>query len=130
MQFATTHWSVVLAASDKDCARAEAALGELCSTYWYPLYAFIRRRGYDVHDAQDLTQEFLARLLEKGDLYKVGRDKGRFRSFLLVALNHFLINEWRRSIERTRRRARDRSAGRSLAGKPIRLEPADRLTAE
>lgn len=96
-QFTTTRWSVVLAAQDDATAEAEAALAELCKAYWYPLYAFIRRRGYDSHDAQDLTQEFFYRLLDRNYLSAVDHRKGRFRSFLLAALEHFLANEWRRS---------------------------------
>ena len=75
---------------------------KLCTTYWYPLYAFVRRRGHSAHDAQDLTQGFFARLLEKKDLASVDRARGRFRSFLLAALDHFLINEWHRA--RTQKR--------------------------
>ena len=93
-QFATTHWSIVLSTHDLDTSRAEQCLAKLCQTYWYPLYAFIRRQGYSAHDAQDLTQEFFARLLEKNYLAEVQREKGRFRSFLLAALKHFLANEW------------------------------------
>ena len=96
-QFTTTRWSLVLAAQDDAPAEAEAALAELCKAYWYPLYAFIRRRGYDAHDAQDLTQEFFYRLLDRNYLSAVDHRKGRFRSFLLAALEHFLTNEWRRS---------------------------------
>ncbi|HKQ40520.1 MAG TPA: ECF-type sigma factor [Verrucomicrobiae bacterium] len=69
---------------------------QLCSTYWYPLYAFVRRKGYDAHTAQDLTQEFFARLLDKNYLSAVDRTKGKFRSFLLAAMEHFLANDWRR----------------------------------
>ena len=93
--FTATHWSVVAAASQHDSSQAAAALEKLCSTYWYPLYAFIRRKGYGAHDAQDLTQSFFARLLDKGYLSGVDRAKGKFRSFLLAALEHFLANEWR-----------------------------------
>ncbi len=93
--FTTTHWSVVAAASQQNSTRAAEALEKLCSNYWYPLYAFIRRRGYVAHDAQDLTQGFFARLLEKDSLRAVDRTKGKFRSFLLAALEHFLANEWR-----------------------------------
>lgn len=75
---------------------------KLCAIYWYPLYAFVRRRGHSAHDAQDLTQGFFARLLEKKDLASVDRARGRFRSFLLAALEHFLINEWHRA--RTQKR--------------------------
>ncbi len=93
-QFTTTHWSVVLAARQEDDAAA-AALETLCRRYWYPLYAFVRRRGYAPADAQDLTQKFFARLLDKGFLRGVDRTKGKFRSFLLATLEHFLANEWR-----------------------------------
>jgi RNA polymerase sigma-70 factor (ECF subfamily) len=92
--FATTHWSVVLAAKQGDASQATAALEKLCRTYWYPLYAFLRREGRSPHDAQDLTQEFFARLLQGKFLEKVGPQKGKFRSFLLAALKHFLCDEW------------------------------------
>jgi RNA polymerase sigma-70 factor (ECF subfamily) len=95
--FATTHWSVVLAAREGDAEAASRALERLCRVYWRPLYAYIRRRGYGPHDAQDLTQEFFARLLERNDLARVNPTKGKFRSFLLAALNHFLSNEWDRA---------------------------------
>jgi RNA polymerase sigma-70 factor (ECF subfamily) len=94
--FATTHWSVVLAAGANNSAGAAQALERLCRTYWRPLYAYICRRGHGPDDAQDLTQEFFARLLERNDLAWVSPDKGRFRSFLLASLNHFLCNEWDR----------------------------------
>jgi RNA polymerase sigma-70 factor (ECF subfamily) len=90
--FAHTRWSVVLAAQDP--VRATTALEELCRTYWYPLYAYVRRCGHSAEDAQDLTQAFFARLLEKNWLESVAPEKGRFRAFLLVALKHFLANEW------------------------------------
>jgi len=95
--FATTHWSVVLTAGQGTSANAETALETLCRTYWWPLYAFVRRRGYEAHDAQDLTQAFFARLLEKDSLRAVDRSKGKFRSFLLAALEHFLAKDWRRA---------------------------------
>lgn len=95
--FSTTHWSVVLAAKLETSAEADAALERLCQVYWWPLYAFVRRRGHEAHDAQDLTQEFFARLLAKDFLRAVDRSKGKFRSFLLAALEHFLAKEWRRS---------------------------------
>src|SRR5262245_23583523 len=95
-QFTATHWSVVLAAqeSSPDAARA---LAELCRTYWYPLYAYVRRKGYDVADAQDLTQEFFTRFLEKQYFALADRRKGKFRSFLLASLEHFLAKEWTRA---------------------------------
>jgi DNA-directed RNA polymerase specialized sigma24 family protein len=94
--FTTTHWSVVLAAGQGDSPNAQVALEQLCRTYWYPLYAHVRRRGYNRYDAQDLTQEFFARLLAKRWMQAADRGRGRFRTFLLAALNHFLANEWDR----------------------------------
>ncbi len=95
--FTTTHWSVVLTAGGGASPGADAALERLCRTYWWPLYAFVRRGGHAAHDAQDLTQEFFARLLAKDFLRAVDRSKGKFRSFLLGAMEHFLANEWRRT---------------------------------
>jgi RNA polymerase sigma-70 factor (ECF subfamily) len=92
--FVTTHWSVVLTAQDKDSPRSLEALESLCRTYWYPLYAFVRRQGRSPHDAQDLTQGFFTRLLEKDYLRSVDSGKGKFRTFLLVALKRFMLNEW------------------------------------
>jgi RNA polymerase sigma factor (sigma-70 family) len=92
--FVTTHWSVVLAAKDKSSPDSAAALEALCRAYWYPLYAFVRRQGHPACDAQDLTQEFFARLLAKDYLAAAAREKGRFRTFLRVALKRFLANEW------------------------------------
>src|SRR5215467_3172942 len=96
-QFTTTHWSVVLAAQDGGSEQAEAALAQLCESYWYPLYAFVRRRGLNPHDAEDLTQEFFYRLLDRNYLKAVDYRKGRFRTFLLMALERFLAKEWRRA---------------------------------
>jgi len=93
-EFATTHWSVILTAGQAGSPQARAAMERLCQTYWYPIYAFIRREGHQAHDAQDLTQEFFARLLEKKDLPAAGHVRARFRSFLLGAVRHFLANEW------------------------------------
>jgi RNA polymerase sigma factor (sigma-70 family) len=93
--FVTTHWSVVLTAGRlNDTTRVHAALENLCQTYWPPLYAYVRRRGYSSEDAQDLTQAFFARLLERNAVAAVAPEKGRFRSFLLASLNHFLSDEW------------------------------------
>ena len=94
--FATTHWSVVMTAGKGDSAQAADALGQLCRTYWYPLYAFVRRQGHGAQDAEDLTQEFFARFLEKEYIRVADRARGRFRTFLLHALDHFLVNEWKR----------------------------------
>ncbi|MES2571921.1 MAG: sigma-70 family RNA polymerase sigma factor [Verrucomicrobiota bacterium] len=95
--FATTRWSVVMVAREKEGAAASAALETLCAVYWYPLYAFVRRLGNGPHDAQDLTQEFFARLLAKEWLGSVVRERGRFRTFLITALRRFLANEWDRA---------------------------------
>ena len=92
--FVTTHWSVVLAAGRSDTTRAQAALEKLCRAYWFPLYAYARRRGHSVEDAQDLTQEFFARVLEHHWLARADQAKGRFRTFLLTAMERFLANEW------------------------------------
>jgi len=95
--FGRTHWSVVVAARGEDSPDAQAALEKLCRNYWLPIYAFVRRQGHSPHDAQDLTQEFFARLLGKNFLSGVDRSKGKFRSFLLGAVKHFLANEWDRA---------------------------------
>jgi RNA polymerase sigma-70 factor (ECF subfamily) len=95
--FATTRWSVVLAARGESPAESRAALETLCRGYWYPLYAFVRRTGRSAHDAEDLTQEFFARLVEKHWLDAVEQARGRFRSFLIMAMKRFLANEWDRS---------------------------------
>src|ERR1043165_6326 len=94
--FVTTHWSVVLRAGQKDTNCAQEALERLCQTYWYPLYAYVRQRGHSPEDAQDLTQEFFARLLSKKSLRQIRRGGGKFRSFLLTAMNHLLVDEWRK----------------------------------
>ena len=95
--FATTHWSVVLAAQGRSPA-AQAALETLCRTYWLPLYAFIRREGYQIEEAKDLTQEFFARWLERRDFDAARQEKGRLRSYLLTSLKHFLTNERNRTM--------------------------------
>ena len=91
--FVTTHWSVVRAAKEKDSPRSAAALETLCRTYWYSLYAFVRRQHRMPEDAQDLTQQFFARLLEKDYLKSIAQEKGKFRTFLLVVLKRFLQNQ-------------------------------------
>lgn len=126
----TTHWSVVLGAGQKDTTRAQDALGRLCQTYWYPLYAYVRQRGHSPQDAQDLTQEFFARLLAKKTLREINREGGKFRSFLLTAMNHFLVDEWRKL------KAEKRGAGQiiSLDGREAETryghEPVDKITPE
>lgn len=94
--FATTHWSVVLAASQPGTPGHQAALEQLCCTYWYPIYGFTRRRGMAPSDAEDCTQEFFARLLAKEWLAGVEKNGSRFRAFLLTAVSRFLANEWDR----------------------------------
>lgn len=106
--FATTHWSVVVCAAQPTSPQAKEAMEVLCRTYWYPLYAHVRRRGYAAPEAQDLTQEFFVRLLSSPYLARANRARGRFRSYLLVALNHFLTDEWRRN------QAAKRGGGQSL----------------
>jgi RNA polymerase sigma-70 factor (ECF subfamily) len=93
-QFATTHWSVVLAASESESPNSQEALEQLCQQYWYPLYVYVRRHGHNPEDAEDLTQEFFARFLAGNYLARVDRERARFRSYLLGALNHFLADAW------------------------------------
>ena len=112
--FATTHWSVVVAAGDSTSERSRTALAELCQAYWYPLYAFLRRKGVSPDEAQDLTQSFLADFLARNQLPRADRALGRFRSFLVASLENYLHNEWRR-----------RSAQKRGGGKvPISLDTA------
>ena len=124
--FVTTKWSVVRAAGRSDTTSARTALEKLCRTYWYPLYAYVRRRGHTPEDAQDLTQEFFARLLEGQSLAAADPELGRFRSFLLTAMNHFLTDEWKKA------KAKKRGGGAQVlsldwvaAEERFDLEPAD-----
>ncbi len=129
--FVTTHWSVVVKAGRSDTTRAHQALSHLCETYWYPLYTYVRKRGYSPEDTQDLTQEFFARLLERKWVAEADQEQGRFRSFLLSAMNHFLADEWDKAA------AQKRGGGRKNI--PLQLdtaetrygvEPADPITPE
>ncbi len=95
--FATTHWSVVLAAGDRNTPESAEALERLCGGYWYPLYHYVRRRGYSPEDAQDLTQQFFARFLEKSSFALADPARGRFRTFLLKSIQHFLADDWKRT---------------------------------
>ena len=104
--FATTRWSLVAAAADPADPQTRAALAALCTAYWYPVYGYVRRQGHPHHAAQDLTQAFFARLLEKNDLAAADQTRGRFRSFLLAACRHFLLNE------RDKEAAKKRGGGR------------------
>jgi RNA polymerase sigma-70 factor (ECF subfamily) len=100
--FATTHWTVVLAAGQRHSPQADHALEELCRTYWFPLYAYVRRRGHAKADAEDLVQAFFARFLAKNYLAGLSEERGRFRAFLLAALKNFLINEWKHASRQKR----------------------------
>ncbi len=100
--FPHTRWSLVLAATRKDAPESAGALEALCCAYWYPLYAYVRHCGQSPHDAQDLTQEFFCRLLEKHWLDSADREKGKLRTFLIVALKKFMSNEWRRASAQRR----------------------------
>jgi RNA polymerase sigma-70 factor (ECF subfamily) len=130
--FAATRWTLVLrAARGTQTPRAAAAMAELCRVYWYPLYAFIRRRGHSAHDAEDLTQEFFARLLDKQFLAAAEREKGRFRTFLLTTVKRFLANEYDAA------QAQKRGGGQRIV--PLdglepearyHLEPADTMSPE
>lgn len=128
-RFATTRWSIVVAAGRKGTAESESALATLCESYWYPVYAFLRRRGLKPADAQDLTQGFFALLLEKDYVRAADREVGRFRTFLLTAVSRYL------SKERERKRAQKRGGGRAAlsldfdAGEVrYQLEPVDEWT--
>src|SRR5258706_16381548 len=129
--FNTTHWSVVISAGDDRSRVAAEALEKLCRAYWYPLYAYVRRKGCDPHKAQVLNQEFFFRLLKENYLGAVDRRRGKFRSFLLAALNHFVSNQ------RDYERAAKRGGGQALislddvdAENRYKLEPASELSPE
>ncbi|MBI2946411.1 MAG: sigma-70 family RNA polymerase sigma factor [Verrucomicrobia bacterium] len=129
--FATTRWTVVLHAGNEHSTRHLDALALLCRSYWYPLYAFARRQGASPHDAQDLAQEFFARLLERNYLDRADPDKGKFRWFLLGAFKHFLSHE--RDRERALKRGGDRvhiSLDELAAEQRYHLEPATQLSPE
>ena len=130
-RFASTRWSLVLAAGRGSAPGARDALGALCEAYWYPVYAYVRRRGHPADDAADLTQAFFARLLEKGDLRAANPERGRFRAFLLASVGHFLSNERDRAL------AQKRGGGAAVisldgeaAERRYALEPSHDLTPE
>jgi len=129
--FATTHWSVVLQAGDQDSPQSTEALETLCRAYWYPLYAYVRRNGQSPHNAQDLTQEFFARVLERKYFQLADRKRGRFRSFLLTSLKHFLIDEWKKANREKRGGGRQIiSLDAELTETRFRAEPADERSPE
>ena len=127
-RFATTHWSVVRAAGRPSSPRYKEALGTLCQTYWFPLYAYLRRQGHNRNQAEEYTQAFFTQLLEKRGLRLADSSRGKFRSFLLAALKNFLADERDRAL------ARKRGGGRKIfsldfenAETQYSLEPADQL---
>jgi len=129
--FATTHWSVVLAAGEGDSPPARQALEVLCRGYWYPIYVYVRRKGHGPDEAQDLTQEFFAQLIAKEHLRLADREKGRFRTFLLAMLDYFLAREWSRA-HRQKRGGQFTfvSLDQQTPEERYRLEPADGDTPE
>jgi RNA polymerase sigma-70 factor (ECF subfamily) len=127
--FPTTRWSLVLGAGDRARLEARTALAELCQAYWYPIFAFIRRKGNERDKAEELTQAYFVRLLEKGVIAAADPCKGRFRSFLRKDCEHFLINEWRHWTARGRR-TRPISIDALDAEGRYRIEPVDHMTPE
>ena len=128
--FATTRWSVVLKAGGP-AEEAQSALEKLCRTYWFPLYGYVRRRGIDEHEAQDMTQEFFARLLNGSGLQTVRPEKGRFRAFLLASIKNFLANEWRDARRLKRGGGKEFLSWDALdAEDRYGKEPADAIDAE
>jgi RNA polymerase sigma-70 factor (ECF subfamily) len=125
--FPTTHWSLVIQAGSPASSPARAALEELCSVYWYPLYAFIRRKGNDADRALDLTQDFFARLFERDILDSVDQGRGRFRSFLRAACKNFLIDRWRKKPEVS---TASISIDARTAERRYVIEPVDEMTPE
>jgi RNA polymerase sigma-70 factor (ECF subfamily) len=129
--FRTTHWSVVLAAGNSASPHAEAAIEKLCRTYWFPIYGFIRHQGHDRHEAQDLTQEFFCRFLQSQALGSVDPSRGRFRSFLIASLKHFLANEWDKAKRLKRGGGREFFSWDGLEPEErYRLEPSDEKSPE
>lgn len=129
--FATTHWSVVLAAGQGDSAPARRALETLCRAYWYPIYVYVRRKGHGPDEAPDLTQEFFAQLIAKEQLLLADRGKGKFRTFLLAMLDRFLARQWTRA-HRQKRGGQFVfiSLDQQMPEERYRLEPIDKDTPE
>jgi RNA polymerase sigma factor (sigma-70 family) len=129
--FSTTQWSTVLRAGEDSSPAAHQALERLCATYWYPLYVYVRRQGHGATDAQDLTQEFFSRLLGRKSYRLADPSRGRFRSFLLTSLKHFLINEWSRAKRQKRGGGAEViSLDEALAESRLAAEPAVELPPE
>jgi DNA-directed RNA polymerase specialized sigma24 family protein len=130
-RFATTHWSLVLAAGGPQTAGSHDALATLCRQYWYPLYAYIRRHGYQHDRAEDLVQAFFVKLLEKQSLQHARAERGRFRSFLLASFKHFVANEYaRESAAKRGGGSRVESLDVSSGESRYALEPRDEVTPE
>jgi len=129
--FATTRWTIVLRAAVENSPEALAALTEVCRGYWYPLYAYVRRQGFDPHSAQDLTQEFFSKLIEKNYLAGADRQRGRFRWFLITAFKCFLANEFDR-VHAQKRGGGERplSLDQMTAEERYAHEPADAMNAD
>jgi RNA polymerase sigma-70 factor (ECF subfamily) len=124
--FHTTHWSVVLAAGDEGSTQAATALARLCQTYWFPVYAFIRKRGHSPEQAQDFTQDFFAGFLEKNYVVKAARDRGRFRSFLMSSVENFLHNEHDRAQAQKRGGGKEHlSLDYAAAEERYQIEPVE-----
>jgi len=128
--FVTTRWTLVLQAAHSDTTGACAALEDLCQAYWYPLYAYVRRRGYSPHDAEDLTQGFFARILKLDSIAQAGRERGKFRAFLLASMNHFLADEWDRASAQKRAAQRTISLDAEMAENRYQNEPVEKMTPE
>ena len=129
--FVTTLWTVVLAAGHgRDSTGARAALDVLCRTYWYPLYAYVRRRGHNAHDAEDLVQGFLSQLIRLNSVSELTREKGRFRAFLLASMQHYMSDEWRRASASKRDVRKTVSWDAMEAESRYASEPAESLTPE
>jgi len=129
--FGTTHWSVVLSARDKASPQSEVALEQLCRAYWCPLYAYVRRRGHSPHDAEDLTQEFLSRLVHKDYLDAVHQERGRFRTFLMMAIRRHLSDAWDRARAQKRGGgSRDLSLDATAAEQKYLAEAVEEVTPE
>jgi RNA polymerase sigma-70 factor (ECF subfamily) len=128
--FETTHWSRVLAAGEGDSAQAREAIESLCAVYWYPLYAYVRRKGHSPADAEDLVQGFFARLLCLNSMAQVTRERGKFRSFLLGAMNHYMADEWDRASAKRRDCRRTISLDAGAAETRFGQEPQDHQTPE
>jgi RNA polymerase sigma-70 factor (ECF subfamily) len=128
-QFASTHWSLVLRAADSQSTQSPEALEQFCAAYWYPLYVYVRCRGYGPEEASDLTQEFFSRLLQKKWLREADPSRGRLRTFLLTAMMHFLVNEWHQAQTVKRGGGRTCIALDALeAEERFALEPRDHTT--